>query len=77
MRDALNADEDRQLCFDGKFRVEFYQKREYVEVYALSESSPLSCKIIPVRISYEAIEIMLDGDIKSLPLDGIEYLHDE
>ncbi len=65
---AMSDSEDIEICTD-MYRMNFMADSQAVLVRALSDSSPWSSKILPKKITYRAVRMMLSGEFDDFNSD--------
>ena len=73
MDEAISSDMDCEICTDIH-RLTFSSKSQTVAVTAKSNTSPFKEKIVPKRITYQALIKLLDGDWNSIGPNDITDL---
>lgn len=71
--EAISSNVDCEICTDIH-RLAFSSKSQTVVVTAKSTTSPFKEKIVPKKITYQALIKMLDGDWNSIDPNDITDL---
>ena len=70
LKESLIKKVDSEVCTE-LHKIIFHADVKKVDIFPLMENSPFNCKIIPMRMTYNALIKMLNHDLDNFEKDDI------